>query len=77
MSQRGNSEIHERIADYEEPQHRADEEGGAPAEVRRQNCGVEWHDEAAGAEGRPNPKAAVDDEMGPAAISRRHELLNG
>ncbi len=60
-----------------EPQHRADEERRAPAVIRGQECRVEQDDGPAGAERRPDPEAAVDDEVGMAAIARRHELLNG
>ena len=60
-----------------EPEHRADEEGRAPANVRRQQRGIEQDDRAAGPERGADPETAIDDEVGMPAIARRHELLDG
>jgi hypothetical protein len=49
----------------------------APAEIGRQQRGVEEDDGAGGAHGGAEPKAAVDREIGPASHTCRHELLNG
>src|SRR5262249_32656867 len=59
-----------------EAQHRADEKGSTPAEIRRQPRSIEAHELSAGAERSAEPKAGVDDEVGMAAVARRHELLN-
>jgi hypothetical protein len=60
-----------------QPECGADEEGKPPAQIRRQQIGIEQHDRAGGAERSADPEAAVDDEIGPAAIARRHQLLDG
>ena len=59
------------------PEHRADQERGAPAEVAAEHRGVEQHDRADRADRGADPEAAVDDEIGPAAVARRDQLLDG
>src|SRR6185312_11042022 len=54
-----------------------DEEGDAPARVGREHGGIEEHDGTGCADGRADPEAAVDDEVGPAPHARRDELLDG
>ena len=61
----------------DEPEHRADQERQPPSQVGRQHVGIEQHDRARRTERGADPEAAVDDEVGPAAITRRHELLDG
>ena len=61
----------------DEPERRADEERAAPSDVGRQQRRIEQHDRSPGAERCADPEAAVDDEVGPAAIARRHQFLDG
>ena len=59
------------------PRHGADEIGEPPAEIGTGDGGIEQHDRAGRAQRGADPEAAVDDEIGPAAIARRHQLLDG
>src|SRR6185437_436265 len=59
-----------------EPEHRAGPEGRSPAPVGRQKIRIEKHERAGGAERRADPEAAVDDDVGPAAVARRDEFLD-
>ena len=47
-----------------------------PAEIGADQMRIEQHDRAGRAERRADPEAAVDDEVGPAAIARRHQFLD-
>ena len=60
----------------DEAEHRPDQERQAPAQIRRQQVGIEQHERACRAQRGANPKAAVDDEIAPAAIACRHQLLD-
>jgi hypothetical protein len=59
------------------PEHGADEKGQTPTDIRGQQRGIEQHDRTQRAERGAEPEAAVDDEIGPATITRRHHLLDG
>src|ERR1700724_3459427 len=62
----------------DEAEYSTNEKRQAPPQVRSERGGIEQHDRARRPEGGPDPKAAIDDEIGPAAsITRRHELLDG
>src|SRR5262245_38939817 len=54
----------------------ADEKRQSPAQIRRQQGGIEQHDRARRAQRGAEPEAAVDHEVGPAAVARRHQLLD-
>jgi len=58
-------------------QHTAQAEGDAPADVGRQESGLEQDDAEPGAEGRTHPERAVDDEIHPAAHARGDERVDG
>src|SRR5258708_3993551 len=62
---------------HDEADGRADEIGEAPAEIWPDYRGVEQHDGCDGAHRSADPETAVDDEIGPAAIARWHQLLDG
>ncbi len=62
---------------YDKAEHRAGEVSDPPAVVRRKQRGIEQHDGTQCADRGTDPEAAVDDEIGPAAIPRRHQFLNG
>ena len=59
-----------------ETQHRADPERRAPPPIRRQQSRLQQHDRADRPERRADPEAAVDREVGAAAIARRDQLLD-
>ncbi len=61
----------------DEPEHRANQEGETPAEFLVHHRGIEQNDRSQGADRSADPEAAVDDEIGPPAIARGHELLDG
>ena len=54
----------------------AGEIGQPPAEIGTDQRGIEQHDGADGADRRADPEAAVDHQIGPAAIARRHQFLD-
>ena len=62
---------------HDEADGRANEIGHAPAEIGLDHGGIEQDDGSDGAHRSPDPEAAIDDEIGPAAIARRHQLLDG
>ena len=53
-----------------------DRKASAPAEFGIDQRRVQQHDRDDGAERRADPEAAVDDEIGEAAIARRHQFLD-
>src|SRR5438034_1371239 len=57
-----------------EPEYGPDQEGQAPAQIRRQQVGIEQHERTCRAQRGADPKAAVDDEIAPATIACRHQL---
>ena len=61
----------------DEAEHGPDQKRQAPSQIRRQQVGIEHHQRSRRAERGADPEAAVDDEIGPAAVARRHQLLNG
>ena len=63
--------------EYDEGQGRTDQEGEPPAVFRIDQRRIEHHQRAERAHGRADPEAAVDDEIGPAAHTRRDQLLDG
>src|SRR6516225_2979666 len=67
-------EAHEK---NDEPQPRTDQKSQAPAQVRWEHCGIEQHYRAGCANCRSNPKTSIDDEIGPTAVTRGHQLLDG
>src|SRR5260221_10615548 len=60
----------------DEPEYGTGAEGGAPAPIRRQDRGIEQDQCTGRAEGGADPEAAIDDEIGAAAIARRDEFLD-
>ena len=62
--------------EHHEAETRAGEIGQPPAEIGTDQRGIEQHDRADRAHRRADPEAAVDDEIGPSAIARRHQFLN-
>ena len=77
ISQRGDSGSHSRMKKMTRPSAAPIRKASAPAQVGRQQRGIEQHDRARRADRGADPEAAVDDEVGPAAIARRHEFLDG
>ena len=77
ISQRGDSGIHIRMTKMMRPStapiRKASRQPRSGLDHRR----IEQHDRAGRAERRADPEAAVDHEVGPAAIARRHQFLNG
>ena len=63
--------------EHDQAEHGAGEIGEPPAEIGSGDCRIEQHDRGCCAERGADPEAAVDDEIGPAAIARRHQLLDG
>ncbi len=61
----------------DEAEHGPDQKRQAPSQIRWQQVGIEHHQRSRRAERGADPEAAVDDEIGPAAVARRHQLLNG
>ena len=62
--------------EHDEAEAGAGEIGEPPAEIGADQRRIEQHDGADRAERGPDPEAAVDDEIGPAAIARRHQFLD-
>ena len=62
--------------EHDEAEAGAGEIGEPPAEIRTDQRRIEQHDRAGGADRRADPEAAVDHEIGPAAIARRHQFLD-
>jgi hypothetical protein len=60
----------------DEPEHRADEEGQAPSQIRRQHGWIKQYDRGCRPERSADPKAAVNNQIGPTAISCGYQLLN-
>src|SRR5437588_640314 len=60
-----------------QPEQSADEERQAPSQVYGKESGIEQHERSGRTQSRADPEAAVDDQIGPAAVARRHQLLNG
>ncbi len=56
----GLSGIHIRITKHDQAEPGADQIGQPPAEIRRQQFGIEQHDGGDRADRRPDPEAAVD-----------------
>ena len=54
----------------------ADEVSQPPAEIGRQHVGIEQHDGGDRADRSPDPEAAADHQISPAAIARRHQFLD-
>src|SRR5436190_23721737 len=61
----------------QKPKQSADKECQAPSQVYGKESGIEQHDRSGRAQSRADPEAAVDDQIGPATIPRRHQLLDG
>src|SRR5262249_11504743 len=55
---------------------RANEEAQPPANLRIEQRRIQQYGGRRGAERRANPEAAVDGQVGPAAIARRYEFLD-
>jgi hypothetical protein len=60
-----------------DPEHRADQERDAPADVGREDRRVEQHQRAERAAGRAEPVGAVDDQVHAPAHARRDQLVDG
>src|SRR6185437_10738647 len=63
--------------EHDQPQYRAGEVSEAPAEIGTGDGRIEQDDRARGAQRRADPEAAINEEISPAAIARRHQLLDG
>src|ERR1700735_1887040 len=48
----------------------------SPTQIDIDPVGIEQHDRTGGAEGGAEPEAAVDHQIGPSAIARRHQFLD-
>jgi len=62
---------------HDETERGTNEIGEPPAEIGPGHGGIEQDDRADGAERGADPEAAVDDKIGPAAVARRHQFLDG
>jgi hypothetical protein len=60
----------------DEAERRTDEKGDAPSQIRRQQGGIEQNDRGHRTHCGADPEAAVDDEVGPAAVARGNQLLD-
>ena len=63
--------------EHDEAEAGAGQIGQPPADVGIDHGGIEQHDRAYRADRRADPETAVDHQVGPAAIARRHQFLNG
>jgi hypothetical protein len=63
--------------EHDEAKHGTGKIGEPPAEIDADKLRVEQHDGGYSAHGGADPETAVDDEIGPATVARRHQLLNG
>ncbi len=61
----------------DEAENGADEKRHAPARIGCEQRGIEQDDRARRSDRRSDPEASVDDEIGPSAIARGNELLDG
>src|SRR5262249_55720373 len=61
----------------DDAEHTADEKAEAPAESDGDPVGIEQEDGAGAAQSGTHPEPAIDDEIGPAAIAGRDQLLDG
>ena len=77
ISQRGDSGSHIRMKKMMSPSTAPMKKAMRQPISGAKQCGIEQHDRARGADCGADPEAAVDDEIGPAAIARRHQLLDG
>src|SRR5579864_5220792 len=63
--------------EHDEPEDGAGEIGDPPPVIDSEPVRIEQDDRARRAKCGPDPEAAVDDEVGPTTIARRHQFLNG
>src|SRR5262245_57010538 len=61
----------------DKPKRGADEEAGTPPDVLGEQRWIEQQDRATRADRSAEPEASVDDEIGVAPVTCRHEFLNG
>ena len=62
--------------EHDQTEARTDQISQPPAMVRCEQLGIEQHDGGDRANRRANPETAVDHEIGPSAIARRHQFLD-
>ena len=62
--------------EHDQAESGAGEVGEPPAEIGTDECGIEQHDRGDRAHRSADPEAAVDHQIGPAAVARRHQLLD-
>ena len=63
--------------EHDQAEHGTGEIRKAPAEVAARDRGIEQQDRARCTDCSADPETAVDQEVGPAAVARRHKFLDG